>query len=133
MARGWWSSAHDISEGGLAVALAECCIAGVIGAEVFAQQHGGISANLIFGEAGASVLVSVRKENEQALKVIFDMLSPEGHAGSTLCLALGKVGGNSLVIEDTRSKAIDLPVEQLRDTYEGAIPKALEGAVPELV
>ena len=34
MRRGLLASAHDIAEGGLAVALAECCLAGGIGAEV---------------------------------------------------------------------------------------------------
>jgi phosphoribosylformylglycinamidine synthase len=49
------SSAHDIAEGGLAVALAECCIAGSIGARVFTLPEG----YELFGEApGTGFVVS---------------------------------------------------------------------------
>ncbi len=44
------SSAHDVSEGGLAVALAECCIAGRLGARVELPDF--------FGEGPGGVVVS---------------------------------------------------------------------------
>ncbi|MBF2084795.1 phosphoribosylformylglycinamidine synthase subunit PurL [Thermoleptolyngbya sp. C42_A2020_037] len=64
--RGWVESAHDCAEGGLAVALAECCIGSNLGATVALPAHdaGAISVSprldtLLFGEAGARILVSV--------------------------------------------------------------------------
>jgi len=65
---GWVRSAHDAAEGGLTVALAECCLSGKLGAEI----NLGISANydsrfdeVLFGEGGARILVSVSGENQE--------------------------------------------------------------------
>ena len=69
-ASGALSSAHDIAEGGLAVALAECCLAGGLGAEVGRAECGtlGLSAGTgadpasaraaLFGEGPGGFLVS---------------------------------------------------------------------------
>ena len=64
---GGLSSAHDIAEGGLAVALAECCLAGGLGAEVRLDALAGESdedgegddpVQTLFGEAPGGFLVS---------------------------------------------------------------------------
>ncbi len=58
------SSAHDIAEGGLAVALAECCLAGVVGAKVsledppHAREHPSDTLTLLFGEGSGGFVVS---------------------------------------------------------------------------
>ncbi len=57
--QGWINSAHDSSEGGLAVALAECCISGTKGANI---DLGAIAARwdtALFGEGGARIIVSI--------------------------------------------------------------------------
>jgi phosphoribosylformylglycinamidine synthase len=82
---GTLSSAHDIAEGGLAVALAECCLAGGLGAEVEleegfweATQHVGTSPEVeapaaaavtaaLFGEAPGGFLVSGAPESLREL------------------------------------------------------------------
>ncbi len=64
---GWIRSAHDCAEGGVAIALAECCIAGNLGAEI----NLGIAAALprldevLFGEGGARILVSVPSKQQE--------------------------------------------------------------------
>jgi phosphoribosylformylglycinamidine synthase subunit PurL len=80
------SSAHDIAEGGLAVALAECCLAGGLGAAVRLPDLGPAGATL-FGEGPGGFLVS-------------------GPAAALAQLAervpvcpLGTVGGQELAIE----------------------------------
>ena len=59
----WINSAHDLAEGGLAVALAESCIGNGFGAkiilEVLKQQR---LDELLFGESGNQILVSVNPE-----------------------------------------------------------------------
>jgi phosphoribosylformylglycinamidine synthase subunit PurL len=59
---GGLSSAHDIAEGGLAVALAECCLAGGLGAEVRLDElvgNGEVdSLRVLFGEAPGGFIVS---------------------------------------------------------------------------
>ena len=63
---GTFTCAHDIAEGGLAVALAECCIAGRIGASV--ELPGGVEP---FGEAlGRAFLVSGPEAALAGLRVI---------------------------------------------------------------
>ena len=66
--RGWVRSAHDCSEGGLVVALAECCIASQLGAEI----HLDLAAEslerrwdeILFGESASRILVSVSPEHQ---------------------------------------------------------------------
>jgi phosphoribosylformylglycinamidine synthase len=66
--RGWVSSAHDCAEGGIAVALAESCIAGELGAEI---NLGLTSESLerrwdeiLFGESASRIVVSVAPEQQ---------------------------------------------------------------------
>lgn len=63
-------SAHDCSEGGLATALAECCIVGKIGAEItltssFIEPH-----YLLFAESQSRIIVSLKKEKLDDLEKI---------------------------------------------------------------
>jgi len=62
--RRFLNSAHDCAEGGLAVALAECCIFGELGAEI---ELGAVSGErrwdeILFGESASRILVSVKPE-----------------------------------------------------------------------
>ena len=60
------ASCHDLSDGGLAVALAECCIGGDCGAEVELGQYAKKLAphQLLFSESSGRFIVSVRKKDE---------------------------------------------------------------------
>jgi phosphoribosylformylglycinamidine synthase subunit PurL len=86
-------SCHDIAEGGLAVALAECCLAGGLGAEIELAQGsfaGGADAAdamcALFGESAGGFLVS---GEERALELL---------GGRTHLALLGTVGGEHLQI-----------------------------------
>ena len=57
-------SAHDCSEGGLAIALAECCISGEKGASLTLPQGQIRLDTLLFGEGGARIVVSVSPEHQ---------------------------------------------------------------------
>ncbi|GAB4279861.1 MAG: phosphoribosylformylglycinamidine synthase subunit PurL [Oscillatoriaceae cyanobacterium] len=62
--QGWVRNAHDNAEGGLAVALAECCISGNLGAEISLNLSAAQRWDeLLFGEGGARIVVSVALEN----------------------------------------------------------------------
>lgn len=66
--QGWVRSAHDSAEGGIAVALAECCISGNLGAEIRLNIGSEASLrwdNLLFGEGGARILVSVAQDRSE--------------------------------------------------------------------
>ncbi|RLT32091.1 MAG: phosphoribosylformylglycinamidine synthase subunit PurL [Chloroflexi bacterium] len=109
-------SCHDLSEGGLAVALAEMCIGGRLGLQVEGgkvQVAGGdLSAvEVLFGESNGRLLVEVRPEDASALEALF--------AG----LPLSEIGAVStegrLVVELEEGSVLDLAVEQLVSAWKG--------------
>jgi phosphoribosylformylglycinamidine synthase II len=89
-------SAHDIAEGGIAVALAECCLAAGLGCEVALDE----STEALFGETAGAFVVS---GEESALT---------GLAGRII----GRVGGTSLQITAGETR-IDLTLDRLRDAH----------------
>ncbi len=110
---GLLSSAHDCSEGGLAVALAECCIEGNTGATIEIRNPKSEIRNdaLLFGETQSRIIVSLP---EQRVNDLLDIASKHG-APVTI---LGKVGGQRLMVNDW----IDADVPTLDRTWRGAIP-----------
>ncbi|HWC87210.1 MAG TPA: phosphoribosylformylglycinamidine synthase subunit PurL [Solirubrobacteraceae bacterium] len=101
------SSAHDIAEGGLAVALAECCIAGGIGATVKVRIEGGEEG--LFGEApGRAFVVS----------------GPDEVVGG-LGRVIGRVGGDTLVIPGN----IEVAVSELRAVRDAGLVQYASRAV----
>ena len=109
------SSAHDCSDGGLAVALAECCIAGAIGFRgAFAVA--GRWDSLLFGEEQSRIVISVHPDRLGALERI---CLGEG-APWTL---LGSVGGDSLSVPGF----LDLPVDEMAKTWKGGLALAADG------
>jgi phosphoribosylformylglycinamidine synthase subunit PurL len=77
-------SAHDIAEGGLAIALAECCVAGRVGARVELGDLSGRAAEALFGEAPGGFVVSASADALSELE------------RSAPVHRLGTVGGDSL-------------------------------------
>lgn len=64
--QGWLQSAHDCAEGGLAVALAECCITGQRGATIQLPEIPETRWDrLLFGEGGARIIVSVSANDQK--------------------------------------------------------------------
>jgi len=65
--QGWVCSAHDCAEGGIAIALAECCISAKMGAEIhlsFNSANVGRWDEILFGEMGNCIVVSVAPKNQ---------------------------------------------------------------------
>ncbi|MDR7462860.1 MAG: phosphoribosylformylglycinamidine synthase subunit PurL [Armatimonadota bacterium] len=109
---GMLRSSHDISEGGLAVALAEACVAGGIGARcTLSPEFFGTRADLaLFGEGPSRVLVSVPPERYEAFAELC------ARAGVPLRL-LGYVGGDQLQLRLPDGEVI-VPVAELRSAWE---------------
>jgi len=98
-------SAHDCSEGGIGVCLAESCISGGIGALVSLQDELRPDVSL-FGESQSRIVVSVAPENIDALVEI-------AKKNSVPAQIIGKVGKNRLVVNEW----VDLPVEELEGAW----------------
>jgi len=115
------NSAHDCSEGGLAVALAECCITDkgkMLGAEIKLDDKIRKDA-LLFGEAPSRIIVSVSKDNLPVLEKII-----KKH--SVTYKNIGIVVEDRLAIECSQVKVVDSPLSVLSDTWRNAIPSRLE-------
>ncbi|MCJ7745709.1 MAG: AIR synthase-related protein [Actinobacteria bacterium] len=115
-ASGLLSSAHDLSEGGLAVAVAESSIQGGTGAGV--KLAGGLPLHvLLFSESQSRALVSVQPAKLEALEKI------AGELGIPLEV-IGETGGDSLEVEG----AFSIPLEKLEDIYTNSLEKMITGA-----
>jgi phosphoribosylformylglycinamidine synthase II len=87
------SSAHDIAEGGLAIALAECCLGGGIGAKVELGDLSTRAMEALFGEGPGGFIVSGSDValNELAQDVPLHRLGAVG--GDSLSLSAGGSAG----------------------------------------
>jgi phosphoribosylformylglycinamidine synthase subunit PurL len=122
-------SAHDCSDGGLAVTLAECCIAAPdvgLGAMIKLRLEGLRRDAVLFGESQSRVVLSVEADvADQVLNRAWDAGIPAGK--------IGTVGGNRLVIdvqgdERTTGCTLDAEIRKLQDRWANAIERALETA-----
>jgi phosphoribosylformylglycinamidine synthase len=112
------SSAHDVSDGGLAVALAECAMSGALGAEV--RLPAGLRlSSLLFGETTGRVLLSFPSGNESPIR------SAAAEMGVPFA-PIGSVGGERLRISLDGRKVVDEDVASLRDLWTSAFERAIE-------
>jgi len=115
------SSAHDCSEGGLAVTLAESCITDsgrMLGATINLDSETIRADAALFGETPSRIVVSVNKDNLKALEEIANK-----HAVSYQ--VLGNVGGEKLIIQYGQQEVVNTPVSQLNDAWRNAIVSRL--------
>ena len=108
-------SAHDCAEGGIAVALAESCLLGDIGASVGIDELelGGLTegeAGILFGESQSRFLISFARE---ALVRLHELAGRH----SVPLRGLGSVGGERLCV----TGCIDVPLPEVRRAHEGAL------------
>ncbi len=115
--QGLLSSAHDVSDGGLAVALAECCIAHPerpLGVRI--ETHEMIRGDAsLFSESQSRIVVSVKEENIDRLKEI-------AAQHSVPMQVIGAVGGNRFTIQPL----VQLPVDELRTIWSTALAARLK-------
>jgi len=126
---GMVQSAHDCSDGGLSVALAECCISAPDtrrGAMVTLALDTLRRDALLFGESQSRVVLSVKPELAE------QVLNRAGAAGVP-AMKIGTVGGDRVVIDLEKGQwsegcRIDLPVDQLHDRWAFSIERTLNQA-----
>jgi len=104
-------SAHDISEGGIAVALAESLFANGLGAAVNLPME----ADLLFAESQSRFIVSISADKKDAFERIANV-KPVGEVTST----------GELVINCNGNTVINAPVATLKKSWEEAIPCLLK-------
>ncbi|HEX7957777.1 MAG TPA: AIR synthase-related protein, partial [Pyrinomonadaceae bacterium] len=122
---GLLQSAHDCSDGGLAVALAECCFSslgrGGLGASV--ELGGDLSATAqLFGETPSRVVVSFEEAQRTRLERI------AAQAGAPLKV-VGRTGGTRLRIKAAGSEQVSQEVSELEALWRGALGARLKAEV----
>jgi phosphoribosylformylglycinamidine synthase len=114
------ASVHDVSDGGLACALAECCAAGGLGAVIDLAgppDQGREADALLFGEAPGAAVVAGTPAATEALE------SEAAKAGIDF-RRLGKVGGNALDMTASVAR-LRVAVEELSAARERGLPDLL--------
>jgi len=108
---GMLSSAHDLSDGGLAQALVESCLAGGVGARIVLPA--GLDPFVqLFSESAGRVLVTVPRSEELRFT---EMCAARGLP----CARIGVTDGAGLEVQDV----LDLPLERLREAHEATLPR----------
>lgn len=125
--QGLVASAHDLSDGGLAVALAECCITGgENGFDAEGNRRGGIGAtvelsanlradHLLFSESQSRVVITAIADKADAVIAHFE-------DNGVPVARIGQVGGQRLTVNVNGRAAIDADVNRLSEIWKGAIP-----------
>jgi phosphoribosylformylglycinamidine synthase len=112
-------SAHDVSEGGIAVALAECCYSTLsrpaIGAIAKIPRYLDAGKDL-FGEYSSRILLSTRHAPD---------LVRRAERSGLRCAEIGRVGGSRLILEHGGAAVVDLSVEELESVWRRTLPKLL--------
>ncbi len=111
-------SAHDCSEGGLAVALAECCVTSGnnlrLGAEIEIQNNLRKDA-LLFGETQSRIILSLEEKDLPEL----EKLNKEFDIDYAI---IGKAEGQNLKINNW----IDLPIQKIKEKFYNSISEIME-------
>src|SRR6266542_2811103 len=126
---GLLASAHDCSDGGLAVALAECCFSSLnrsaIGADISLPEFltGSLpSATTLFSESPSRIIVSFPATSRTALE---DIAARE-NCPLTL---IGQVGGHDLQIKLDDEDAISIAIAEVENVWRNSLSRKLEAEV----
>jgi phosphoribosylformylglycinamidine synthase subunit PurL len=115
------SSAHDVADGGLAVALAECSMASGLGISASLESDLRVSS-LLFGESPGRAVVSFPEENLRHLELL-------AREHGVPFLSLGRVGGPRLSIQVRGGHvSLDEPVSALTGLWTTSFAHAMEAA-----
>ena len=114
-ATGVLSSAHDLSDGGLAQALVESCLRNDVGVEVdLARVADGDPFVALFSESAGRVVVSVAPDDEGRL---FELAEEHGVPAVTL----GETGGDALSV----AGVLEVSLAELREAWTRTLPESL--------
>src|SRR6478672_2271732 len=119
---GWVRSAHDCSEGGLAVALAESCFNpdGSLGARIDLQAAGKQRLDqILFNETQSRIVISTMPENVVTVLQFMQSRNLPAHR-------LGTVGGDELRVV-VANETLLWPLHEIHDDWYDAIANAVRG------
>ncbi len=115
------NSAHDCSDGGLAVAIAESCFSSLNnpanGAEIELKDENLSAEVQLFGESPSRIVISFAPENLEKVKQVI---------GDCPFELIGKVSGKDLKIKINGEETIAAPISELEMIWKNSLEKQLE-------
>src|SRR3989441_536132 len=109
---GLLKAAHDCSDGGLAVAVAEMCFGRDLGCRIALPASQLRPDALLFGEDASRIVISFAPAERESVEAICK-------AAGALLEDIGQVGGPALIVEGV----LEARIADLRETWRSAIPK----------
>jgi phosphoribosylformylglycinamidine synthase subunit PurL len=121
---GLLKSAHDCSDGGLAVALAECCFSSLnhraVGADITLKAEvSSTPASLLFSESPSRIIISFAAPAREEIERIAE-------AAKCPMTMLGTVGSNRLRITTDGEEAVNSPIADLESAWRSSLQKKLQ-------
>ncbi|CAN5323066.1 phosphoribosylformylglycinamidine synthase subunit PurL [soil metagenome] len=117
------NSAHDCSDGGIAVAISECCFSSngrkAVGAEIELTTSDLSTESLLFGESPSRIVISFDSEKLERVREL---------AADCPLQVIGRVGGSDLRVSVNGNRCIDTPVSDLESLWNGAMAATLENS-----
>jgi len=113
-------SSHDISDGGLAIALAECCILSSKGATIEIDKENDREDNLLFAEGGSRIIFSIDKMKEK--EWLNYLKKNQINSKSSLYVKkIGYVSSQTLNIKIQDQNICNIRVEELTEKFNNSI------------
>jgi phosphoribosylformylglycinamidine synthase len=124
ISRRWINSAHDCSEGGLAIALAECCLGGNLGAWIELNLSSDLRWDeLLFGEAASRIIVSIKPEYLETWETYLrEFLGNNWQKIGYVCAAESQL---NISVGDNIA-AIAVKIKDMKDSWSKAIERRLK-------
>jgi phosphoribosylformylglycinamidine synthase len=120
--QGWIRTAHDCAEGGLAIALAESCLSGELGAEVTLPDVSDRWDHLLFAEGGARIIVAIAPSHQTFWEAYLNQYLPDNW--QRLGLVGTKLAGFR-ISTPTHPHLIHASLKEMGDRWHHAIEQCL--------
>ena len=114
------ASSHDVSDGGLAVALSECCILSSKGASIQLEEKNARKDSLLFSEGGSRIIFSLNKKEELNF-LNFVKHSSKDFGQNIYVKKIGFVSEGNLDITLQDKKLCNIRVDQLTEKFNNSI------------
>ena len=110
-------STHDVSEGGLAIAIGEMCVGNKIGATLDLDEE--LENSFLFSEEKPRIIIETKKEN---IKAVFEYCSKVNIKAQII----GSTNNSSLIIKNKKKILINIDLPLLHSTYYDSFGKNLK-------
>ncbi len=124
ISKNYIASSHDVSDGGLAVAISECCILSSKGANIQLEEKNTRKDTILFSEGGSRIIFSLNKKEElNFLK--FLKINSKDFGDKIYVKKIGFVSEQNLNITFQDKTLFNLRVDQLTEKFNNSISSYL--------